>query len=117
MSYSYILNEHAQKDYEQSLKWYMKRSVDAAKKFVVAIDNALQLICDNPTRWRNKYKNFHEISLKKYPFTIIYAIEEDKALVVISSVYHHKRNPRGNTEKFNGLFPTNAQATAAPPLK
>ncbi len=70
MSYAYILHRHAQKDYEQSLKWYMERSVDAAEKFVVAIDNTLQLICDNPTRWRNKYKNFHEISLKKYPLRL-----------------------------------------------
>ena len=75
MSYAYILPEHAQLDYEQSLEWYMERSVDAAEKFVVAIDNALQLICNNPTRWRNKYRSFHEISLKKYPFTIIYTID------------------------------------------
>ncbi len=77
MSYTYILHKHAQKDYEESLEWYLERSFDAAENFVHAINNALQLICDNPTRWRNKYKNFHEITLKKYPFTIIYIIEED----------------------------------------
>ncbi len=99
MSYAYILHKHAQQDYEQSLEWYMERSVEAAEKFVIAIDNALQLICDNPTRWRNKYKNFHEISLKKYPFTIIYTIDEDKSLVVVSSIYHHKRNPQGKYRK------------------
>ena len=47
MTYSYILNLHAQQDYEQSLKWYSERSTDAAEKFVRAIDNALQLICDS----------------------------------------------------------------------
>ncbi len=99
MSYNYILHEHAQKDYEQSLKWYMERSVAATKKFVVAINTALQLICDNSTRWRNKYKNFHEISLEKYPFTIIYTIEEDKAIVVVPSIYHHKRKPKGKYRK------------------
>lgn len=95
MSYTYILHKHAQKDYEQSLEWYMERSVDAAEKFVQAVDNALQLICNNPYRWRNKYKNFHEITLKKYPFTIIYTIEEEQALIVVSSIYHHKKNPKG----------------------
>ena len=77
MNYTYILYHHAQKDYEQSLEWYMERSIDAAENFVAAIDNALKLICNNPVRWRNKYKNFHEITLKKFPFTIIYTIEED----------------------------------------
>jgi plasmid stabilization system protein ParE len=59
MSYTYILHKHAQKDYEQSLEWYMQRSI-AAEKFVKEIDTTLQLICTNPDRWRNKYKNFHE---------------------------------------------------------
>ena len=99
MSYNYILHAHAQQYYEQSLKWYMERSIVASERFVVAINNALQLICDNPTRWRKKYKNFHEISLKKYPFTIIYTIEEDKAIVVVSSIYHHKRNHKGKYRK------------------
>ena len=99
MSYAYILHKHAQNDYEQSLEWYMGRSVDAAEKFVLAIDNALQLICNNPTRWRNKYKNFHEISLKKYPFTIIYTIEEEKSIIVVSSIHHHKRKPKGKYRK------------------
>ncbi len=79
MSYTYILHRHAQKEYEQSLEWYLERMVSAAEGFVKAIANAIQLVSDNPTMWRNKYKNFHEISLKKYPFTIIYTIEEDKS--------------------------------------
>lgn len=54
------------------------RSPDAAEKFVQAIDNSLNLMCNNPTRCRNKYKNFYELSLKKYPFTIIYIIEKEK---------------------------------------
>jgi plasmid stabilization system protein ParE len=99
MSYTYIIHKHAQKDYEQSLEWYMERSLDAAEKLVQAIDNALQLVSDNPYRWRNKYKNFHEITLKKYPFTIIYTIEEDKSLLVVSSIYHHKRSPKGKYRK------------------
>lgn len=94
MTYSYILNIHAQQEYEQSLEWYGERSTNAAEQFVQAIDNALQLICDSPYRWRNKYKNFREINLRKYPFTIIYTIEEDKSIVAIFSIYHHKRNPK-----------------------
>lgn len=99
MRYTYILHKHAQKDYEQSLEWYLTKSLDAAERFVKAVDNAFELICDNPNRWRNKYKNFHEITLKKFPFTIIYTIEEDRSLIVISSIYHHKRSPKGKYRK------------------
>jgi plasmid stabilization system protein ParE len=99
MSYRYILHEYAQKDYESSLQWYLERSEQAANRFVSAVDNALQLICHNPSRWRNSYKNYHELSLKKFPFTIIYVIEEDEKIVVVTAIYHHKRNSRKKYRK------------------
>jgi plasmid stabilization system protein ParE len=99
MSYRYVLHEHAQEDYEKSLQWYAERSRQSAENFVMAVDDALQLICEHPARWRNKYKNYHELGLKKYPFTIIYTIEADKQLIVVSSIYHHKRNPKKKYRK------------------
>ena len=99
MSYSVTLQTDAQHEYEASLRWYMERSYPAAEKFVEAVDNALHLICENPTRWRNNYKNFYEISLKKYPFTVIYTIEKDEQLIVVLSIYHHKRNPKRKYRK------------------
>jgi plasmid stabilization system protein ParE len=97
--YNYILHEHAQEDYETSLKWYAERSEQAAKNFITAVDDALQLICAHPARWRNTYKNYHELGLKKYPFTIIYSIETNKQLIVVFSIYHHKRNPKKKYKK------------------
>ncbi len=94
-----FLHSSAQQDYEESVNWYMQRSIGAAEKFVAEVNTVLQLICSNPRRWRNKYKNFHEITLKKYPFTIIYTIEDDKELVIISSIYDHKRNPKTKYRK------------------
>ena len=67
MPYRYILLDHAQKEYETSLEWYTKRSPKAAENFMMAMDNALQLICEYPIRWRNTYKDYHELGLKKYP--------------------------------------------------
>ena len=99
MSFRYILHESAQSDYEASLKWYKERSQQAAENFVIAVDHGLQLICDNPTRWRNKYKRFYELNLKKFPFTIVYAIEEEQQLIVIVAIYHHKRNPKKKYSK------------------
>lgn len=94
MSFTYIMHELAQKDYEVSLEWYMERSVLAAENFIKAVNTTLSLICDNPTQWRNGYKQCYELGLKNYPFSIIYTVETDKKLVVVTALYHHKRNPR-----------------------
>ena len=72
MPLTYILLEKAQLEYEESLLWYASRSNRAAVNFVIAVDAALLLICNNPARWRNRYKNFYELGLRKYPFSIIY---------------------------------------------
>ena len=53
------------KDYEEALQWYMERSEQAAANFVTVVDNALQLICDYPARWRNEYKHYYELGVKK----------------------------------------------------
>jgi plasmid stabilization system protein ParE len=99
MAFKYILLEDAQIDYEESLQWYAVRSDLAAVNFIKAVDAAMSLICVNPQRWRNKYKNYHELGLKKTPFTIIYIIDTEKELVIVTAVYHHKRNPEKRDKK------------------
>ena len=72
MAYKYRLIPLAQEEYESSVSWYLKRSLAAAANFVNAIDKALGLICDDPRRYRNEYKNYYECNIHKYPFTIVY---------------------------------------------
>jgi len=94
MSYHYVLHELAQEDYETSIKWYLERSESTAENFITAIDKALELICHSPFRWRNTYKHFHELSLRKFPFTIIYEIHQEEQKIIVTAIYHHKRNPK-----------------------
>ncbi len=93
MGYSYILLEAAQEEYELSVKWYIIKSEQSAVKFIESIDVTLESICDYPTRWRNKYKNFFELGVKKYPFTIIYTIDNQNKLIIVHSIFQHKMNP------------------------
>lgn len=92
--YQYILDPKAQKDYEDSIEFYAERSELATLNFIDLVELTIDLICKNPSINRNKYKNYFEIVLDKYPFTIIYAIEEEIKLIVIISIYHHSRNPK-----------------------
>jgi len=71
----------------------MEQSVSAAEKFILAVDSAIEMICKSPQLFRNVYKEYYEVSLKKYPYTVIYTIDPDRKLVTIRSIYHHKRNP------------------------
>jgi plasmid stabilization system protein ParE len=93
MAFQYRLHPLAQEEYESSVSWYLKRSVRAATNFVNAIDKGLASICNDPKRYRNEYKNYYEFNTQKYPFTIVYTIEESLHIVLIIAVYHQKRQP------------------------
>jgi plasmid stabilization system protein ParE len=94
MSYSYQFHEAAQAEYEKSLLYYLADNEKVANNFIVAVNNTLALICNHPLRWRNPYKNYRELNVRKYPFTIVYIINKELQLVTVISVYHHKRNPK-----------------------
>lgn len=100
MAYSYIFHEKAQNQYEEIVQWYLEQSPKAALGFVEAIDFALLQICKYPVRWRNTYRHFHEISLRKYPYTLIYAIDNANKTAIVYKVFHHKQHPG---KKFRGL--------------
>lgn len=93
MSYQHYFEPKALKEYTSALKWYKKKSDLAAINLVKEIDAAIDIVCKDPFRFRISHQAFREISLKKYPFYLIYTIEETKKQVLIFSLFHHKRSP------------------------
>ena len=99
MSYRYLLHELAQQDYDMAVEWYANRSIKSAENLVIEVENTLQLICDNPDRWRNEYKHYRELGVRKYPYVIVYTVEEDRQLVIITAIFHTSRSPRKKYRK------------------
>ena len=94
MSYSISYQQRAVNDYEQAVSWYKKRSKLASENFETSVDNRLEFLRADPARYKKRYKVFYEVAIKKYPFSILYIINEAERQVVISSIYHHRRNPK-----------------------
>ena len=100
MAYKYIFDPVAADEYMEAFKWYEKKSIIAADNLILAVQDAISAICADPYRHRNTYKTFRELTVKKYPYYLIYYINDVKKLVIITSLYHHKRNPK---RKYNKL--------------
>ena len=94
MSYSITFRKRAATEYIEAVAWYKERSVQAAENFVVIIQDTLTQIQNQPDYFRNSFKNFHEAKTKKYPFSIVYFIDEKKKRIVITSLFHNKRNSK-----------------------
>lgn len=94
MKFRYALLESAQIEYEEALNWYLQRSILAAEDFIADFEQTIELIRANPYRWRNEYGPYHELVLKKFPYSIVYIIKSENRLVIVTAVYHAKRNPK-----------------------
>lgn len=99
MSYAYFFDPAAAKEYEDAFEWYQERSEAAADILIIEVEETTRAICEDPYRYRETHKNLHEVSLKKYPYYLIYLIDEVKKVVTIISLYHHKRNPKNKYGK------------------
>ena len=82
-----------------AIKWYEQRSTAAAEKFINAVNEKLDSISKHPGQYKNLFRNYHEVSTRKYPYTIVYFIEEDIQRVVVVAIYHHKRRPQKKYRK------------------
>lgn len=91
--YSVAYLPKALEDYEKSAVWYSEQSISTAESFIVAIQQRIEGIKTDPTQFRNKYRNYYETSLKKFPFYIVYIIDRKQVLII--GIYHKKRNPKG----------------------
>lgn len=61
--------------------------------------HTVEKICDNPKIGKNKHEDCYEIKLKKFPFTVIYLIDENRKLVIITGVFHRMRDPKSKYRK------------------
>ena len=93
MSYQYLYEPRAIAEHEDGVEWYLKRSEVAAQGFIDAVRERINDLCSDPYRYRNPYSHFREVSLKKYPYYIVYHIDENRKTIIVSSIYHGKRNP------------------------
>ncbi len=99
MSYRYVYDPIALEEYKDAIQWYTARSERAAENFIIEVKEKIKVICNDPLRYKCLYKGYRETSLKKYPYTIVYLLDEENKIVIVSSVYHHKRNPNKKYHK------------------
>ncbi len=94
MSYTIAYHERALADYEAIVSWYREKSERAAENFEKEVTDKINTLRVQPENFKKTYRRFHEAILKKYPYSILYLINEKESCVIISSIFHHSRNPK-----------------------
>ena len=99
MSYQIKLNEVADEEFLNSFVWYELKAKGLGERFITSVKNKLLKIAEHPFRYPVKKDDFRETPLTGFPYSIVYFIDEIKKNIVISSIYHSKRNPEKKFRK------------------
>ena len=94
VNYKIVLYLKAQKELNDSYKWYEKQKIGLGLKLINQVDEDLKSIASNPKFYPSKGRNYREFLMKNYPYLIVYKINEATKELLVSSIFHTKRNPK-----------------------
>ena len=86
MKYSYSLHEEAFDEFTQALARYKERG--QSTHFRSQIKHAIEAIRNNPFAWQKVEKDdrFRRYVVQKFPFKVVYAVQEERQHVFIIAV-------------------------------
>jgi plasmid stabilization system protein ParE len=91
--YKISYRPRAEKELEEALEWYENRSKDLGKRFLKEVQKKLKVIQKQPDYYAVRQDHFREAKVKDFPYHVIYRIDESLKVIVVSSIFHTKRNP------------------------
>ena len=89
MAYKIIVSPQAQIEIEDAFDFYSTKSEIAPSEFIIDIEDAYANLSVNPF-YRIRYKNLRALPLKRFPFMLIFLIEEN--VVIIKACFHTSKN-------------------------
>ncbi|MGD1807557.1 type II toxin-antitoxin system RelE/ParE family toxin [Dapis sp. BLCC M126] len=87
----YVFHPAALSEYAAAVEFYAERRVVLAEAFIQAVEDAIFKIIKYPTRWPIVDENIRRCLTKKFPYGVLYTIEDDYILIL--AVMHCSREP------------------------
>lgn len=72
--------------------WYEEREPGLGAKFLLAVDEVIGAILQNPLRFQRVHRTARRALTYHFPYAVYFVVDEER--IVVLSVFHAKRNPR-----------------------
>jgi toxin ParE1/3/4 len=87
----YVFHPEALTEYAEAVQYYTERRVEVAQAFIDAIEDTVYRIRESPIRYRAIDDEVRRCMTGKFPYGILYTIEQDYILIL--AVMHCSRKP------------------------
>lgn len=101
MKYKVIIRPEAENDLKRAFSWYEDRRLGLGYDFLLQVDAGMRFIERNPEVHPVEYKGTRKHLTKRFPYKIIYLVEEEK--IIVLAVFHGKRSPDLLKKRMNSI--------------
>lgn len=91
MKYKVIVRPEAEEDLKEVFSWYEDNRTGLGYDFLLQVDAGINFIKRSPEIHPVEYKGTRKHLIKRFPYKIIYFIEEEK--IIVLAVLHGRRSP------------------------
>lgn len=87
----YVFHPEALTEYSQAVEFYAERNKELAQDFIDSVESAIFKVIEFPRRCPVIKGTVRRCLTRKFPYAVLYAIEEDYILIV--AVMHGSKKP------------------------
>lgn len=99
MIYVSVLSERAYSELLEAWQWYEERQEGVGDRFKEYVFSSLNQLEKNPLIGIRRKRSFRELTVKVFPYLIIYRIEHKTRQIYVDSIFHTSRNPKEKYQK------------------
>ncbi|MDX2191644.1 MAG: type II toxin-antitoxin system RelE/ParE family toxin [Bacteroidota bacterium] len=94
----YKILPFAEIDLQESVDWYALRQPGLEADLLTDTRKTIQFINQNPYAYQVKYKRkglqIRKAPANRFPFVVVYFIDENVQCIIIIAIWHTSRNPK-----------------------
>ncbi len=91
--YKILITELAENEFVSAYQYYELQQIGLGLRFEAEIEIIFKHLISNPFIFQRNYKHYREAPLKIFPYFIVYELYGKT--VIINSIFHTSRNPKG----------------------
>ena len=99
MKFTLKLLEEADLEFQDAALWYEMKSKGLGERFIDTITKKLETIQEHPERYPKRKNLFREAPIRIFPFIVVYTFYRREKKVIVSSIFHTRKNPRKKYRK------------------
>jgi hypothetical protein len=99
MPYKVIRAEAVKEDVQKALNFYDSASFEVGLRFENEIQLAFRKLGASPYNYFNLRNGYRRVAFDKFPYMLVYRIEEDINVVKVFGLFHQHSNPKSMYKK------------------